>query len=205
MTRRTYSGYQYEDLNNLYTYPESNILKNKHDIRDVKTLLEIEHKSVASRILKLTVFPIKVYSMNNVKEIHRYLFQDIYEWSGNLRKVNISKEGKAFMSLQSFDQGSEYMNYLIDNYHETANTKDKVVSQLAAILDNLNHMHPFREGNGRTQREVIRVLALQKGYYGEIDILLDDEIFHLYMDGTVYEDVAKLEELFARILEEIDE
>lgn len=68
--------------------------------------------------------------------------------------------------------------------------------------DNLNHMHPFREGNGRTQREVIRVLALFKGY--EADISLEtNEVYHLYMDGTVYEDVDKLETLFKTILNKI--
>lgn len=65
--------------------------------------------------------------------------------------------------------------------------------------DHLNYMHPFREGNGRTQREVIRVLALSKGYEANINIQ-DDKIYHLYMDGTVYEDLNVLKELFRHIL-----
>ena len=71
------------------------------------------------------------------------------------------------------------------------------------ILDNLNYFHPFREGNGRTQREVIRSLALMKGYECEISIGLDDDIYHLYMDGTVYGDTSKLEQLFNKLLTEI--
>ncbi|WP_455031189.1 Fic family protein [Oribacterium sp.] len=47
---------------------------------------------------------------------------------------------------------------------QTANSKDEIIKQLAKILDILNYFHPFREGNGRTQREVIRSLALSKGY-----------------------------------------
>ena len=84
-----------------------------------------------------------------------------------------------------------------------ANNKIEICKSLAEILDNLNYFHPFREGNGRTQREVIRSLALMKGYECEISIGLDDDIYHLYMDGTVYGDTSKLEQLFIKLLTEI--
>lgn len=93
------------------------------------------------------------------------------------------------------------MNKLITDYHQQANDKSSIIKSLAEILDNLNYMHPFREGNGRTQREVIRVLALAKGYILEINLNLDDDIYHLYMDGTVNGDTSLLEELFTKIME----
>lgn len=64
-------------------------------------------------------------------------------------------------------------------------------------------MHSFREGNGRTQREIIRVLALEKGYTLEINLDIDDVVYHLYMDGIVYGDTSLLEKLFAKIMEKI--
>ena len=94
-------------------------------------------------------------------------------------------------------------NHLIHSYHQTANSKDEIIKHLAKILDNLNYFHPFREGNGRTQREVIRSLALLKGYSAQIRVEQDDEVYNLYMDGTVYGDLGKLEELFGKILKEI--
>lgn len=94
-------------------------------------------------------------------------------------------------------------NHLIHSYHQTANSKDEIIKHLAKILDNLNYFHPFREGNGRTQREVIRSLALSKGYSAQIRVEQDDEVYNLYMDGTVYGDLGKLEELFGKILKEI--
>lgn len=81
--------------------------------------------------------------------------------------------------------------------------KNKIIKQLAKILDNLNYFHPFREGNGRTQREVIRSLALSKGYSAQIRVEQDDEVYNLYMDGTVYGDLRKLEELLGKILEKL--
>ena len=71
---------------------------------------------------------------------------------------------------------------------------------MANFIIELSYFHPFREGNGRTQREVIRSLALMKGYECEISIGDDDEIYHLYMDGTVYGDKTKLTKLFEKIL-----
>lgn len=104
------------------------------------------------------------------------------------------------MPIQSFNTAETHMNHLIHSYHQTAISKDEIIMHLIEILDNLNYFHPFREGNGRTQREVIRSLALSKGYSAQIRVEQDDEVYNLYMDGTVHEDLGKLKELFIRIL-----
>ncbi len=66
------------------------------------------------------------------------------------------------MSIQSFNSAAEYINDLLNTYHQKANTKECIIRSLAKILDSLNFFHPFREGNGRTQLEVIRALAISK-------------------------------------------
>ena len=146
---------------------------------------------------------IEVYSISDILAIHKYLFQDVYAWAGQYRKVNISKNGNPFMLIQSFSTPQAYINRLIHTYYQTANSKDEIIKQLAKILDNLNYFHPFREGNGRTQREVIRSLALSKGYSAQIRVEQDDEVYNLYMDGTIYGDLGKLEELLGKILEKL--
>ena len=75
-----------------------------------------------------------------------------------------------------------------------------MILQLADILDNLNYFHPFREGNGRTEREVIRSLSLSKNRQEIIRISQDNEIYNLYMNGTVYGDLETLYKLFDKIL-----
>ena len=109
-----------------------------------------------------------------------------------------------FLLLFVFLQG--YLTMLqevIYNYHKNADTREKITNDLANILDNLNYFHPFREGNGRTQREVIRVLAMMKNYEAIINIGADDNIYNLYMDGTVYSDKTKLKQLFNIILRKL--
>ena len=199
MVRNQYEGYKYIDPNNQYTYPDSTVLVNKQNITNIEEAYRNEHLFVTRRLADLRLEPIHVYSMSDILAIHNYLFQDVYAWAGQYRKVNISKSGNPFMPIQSFNTAETHMNNLIHSYHQTANSKDEIIMHLSEILDNLNYFHPFREGNGRTQREVIRSLALSKGYSAQIRVEQDDEVYNLYMDGTVHEDLGKLKELLIRI------
>ena len=201
MVKNQYEGYKYIDPNNQYTYPDSTtVLVNKQNITNIEEAYRNEHLFVTRRLADLRLEPIQVYSMSDILAIHNYLFQDVYAWAGQYRKVNISKSGNPFMPIQSFNTAETHMNHLIHSYHQTANSKDEIIVHLIEILDNLNYFHPFREGNGRTQREVIRSLALSKGYSAQIRVEQDDEVYNLYMDGTVHEDLGKLKELLIRIL-----
>ena len=203
MVKNQYEGYEYIDPNNQYTYPNSTVLINKQNITNIEEAYRNEHLFVTRRLADLRLKTIEVYSISDILAIHKYLFQDVYAWAGQFRKVNISKNGNPFMSIQSFSTAQVYINRLIHTYYQTANSKDEIIKQLAKILDNLNYFHPFREGNGRTQREVIRSLALSKEYSAQIRVEQDDEVYNLYMDGTVYGDLGKLEELLGKILEKL--
>ena len=203
MSRNKYEEYSYIDYDNIYTYPDTNILINKFNLNSLEELKNKEYSLVASKILELYLQPILVNSIDDIYKIHSFLFSDIYWWTGQCRKVNISKNNKPFIPIQSFPTAENYINHLISNYHRNAHNREEVSSELANILDNLNYFHPFREGNGRTQREVIRVLAMMKNYEAIINIGADDNIYNLYMDGTVYSDKTKLKQLFNIILKKL--
>ena len=158
MVKNQYEGYEYIDPNHQYTYPNSTVLINKQNVTNIEEAYRNEHLFVTRRLADLRLKVIEVYSISDILAIHKYLFQDVYAWAGQFRKVNISKNGNPFMSIQSFSTAQAYINRLIHTYYQTANSKDEIIKQLAKILDNLNYFYPFREGNGRTQREVIRSL-----------------------------------------------
>lgn len=200
MSRKSYDSYAYIDPDGLYTYPNTAVLINRYGEKDPLKASELEYRLVASQSIRLFRQPIEVRSMADVRTIHAFLFGGMYDWAGQYRKVNISKSGKAFMPLQSFGMAETYVNRLLSNFHQSSFSRDELIQALVEILDNLNYFHPFREGNGRCQREVIRSLALMKGYECEIVIGLDDEVYHLYMDGTVYSDKEKLIRLFDKLL-----
>jgi len=85
------NNYQYIDLNFKYTN-QKGVLHNLANIEDEKVLLAYESLKVSKRVEELIENPIQIKSSNSLLIIHHYLFQDIYEWAGKLRTVNISKE-----------------------------------------------------------------------------------------------------------------
>jgi cell filamentation protein len=80
------------------------------------------------------------------------------------------------------------------------NTK-RLSELLAAILDHINYLHPFREGNGRTQREFIRALASEKGFHLNLNPPDNRSVYERYMQGTIQGDIAILTELIQHLIE----
>ena len=77
-----------------------------------------------------------------------------------------------------------------------------MAEKLAEILDNVNFLHPFREGNGRTQREFLRLLALEKGLKLNLNPADNKNIYERYMKGAIESDVKILTELIQYLIEE---
>jgi cell filamentation protein len=195
------NNYQYVDPD--FTYTNSNgVLHNLAKIEDEKVLLAYESLKVTKRIEELFENPIKIKDTNSLLVIHHYLFQDVYEWAGKVRTVNISKNGKPFFNGERFYIAYQFIDTLISEYRSILQTNKKELAQkLAEILDNVNYLHPFREGNGRTQREFLRLLALEKGITLNLNPPDNKDIYERYMNGTINSDVKILTAL---ILEQIE-
>ncbi len=117
------------------------------------------------------------------------------------RVVEISKDGKQFFPTTYFDNAFRYIDQLIDEYRKIQkNNKRKLAEKLAEILDNVNYLHPFREGNGRAQREFIRLLALEKGLILNLNPPDNINVYKRYMKGTVESDVTTLTELIFELI-----
>ncbi len=158
------SYYEWEN-DNYYCYPHSNTLKNKFNITDEEELKDVERQITAVRAAQILKEPIKGYFDEiHLKAIHKHLFSDIYSWAGEYRKVNISK-GNPFCLFQYIpDQLHNLFEELKkEAYLSLLNPKD-LARRLAYYLGELNAIHPFREGNGRTQRIFIMELADKNGY-----------------------------------------
>lgn len=93
MVKNQYEGYEYIDPNHQYTYPNSTVLINKQNITNIEEAYRNEHLFVTRRLADLRLKTIEVYSISDILAIHKYLFQDVYAWAGQFRKVNISKMG----------------------------------------------------------------------------------------------------------------
>ncbi|MFO7702296.1 MAG: hypothetical protein R6V37_04815 [Psychroflexus maritimus] len=88
------NSYRYVDPDYTYIDPKSGVLKNLAAITDSEDLLFFESVTVTKRINELHNNPIKINGIESLFSIHQHLFQDIYDWAGKKRLVEISKDGK---------------------------------------------------------------------------------------------------------------
>jgi cell filamentation protein len=196
------NNYEYVDPDYSYTDPKTRALRNLAGVTEPDDLLFFESAAVTERLKELELQPIVIRNAETLLDIHRYLFQDVYEWAGKKRTVEISKGGRQFFPISRFDTAFSYIDRLIAEYRSLdKNDKKKIAQKLADILDNVNYLHPFREGNGRTQREFLRTLAIEKGYILNLNPPDNADVYERYMSGTIEGDVGKLAVLIGELLE----
>jgi len=194
-------NYQYVDPDYAYTDPATGMLRNKENIDNNRLLTVFESMKCSERLEKLAKKPVKIKDSSALLDIHRYLFQDVYEWAGQKRTVEISKQGKPFFITAYFNKGFAFIDTLIAEYRKVdAADKARLTVHLANLLDNINYLHPFREGNGRTQREFFRTLALEMGYTLNLNPPDNADVYERYMSGTIEGDVDKLAGLMGELL-----
>ena len=149
-----------------YVYPGTSVLRNLRDVRAPEELSQFEGTATARRIAELAHHPIRgTFDTSHLQAIHRYIFQDVYAWAGEFRTVDISKGGHLFGLYQHIVPflHKTFVELQMEKY--LAGTRLKHFAHRAAhYLGEINAIHPFRDGNGRTQREFIRNLAVRNGY-----------------------------------------
>ena len=156
----------YENRHSIYCYPDTNVLINKLDIKDIDLLQKYEAKITAAKLLSLRQKGIiGNFDVKHIKNIHKYLFEDIYPFAGKFRTENIGKGAFRFAEWQYIEPELNKLleNLKVENYLNGLDA-DPLAQKLAYYMSELNVLHPFREGNGRTIREFIRELALKNGY-----------------------------------------
>lgn len=160
-----------------YCYPDSRVLKNKLNIHDFDELSFAERKLAKYRSRELLESPIVGrFDFKHLKAIHKYLFQDIYDWAGEVRTVDIAK-GNLFCRAFAIELEAEriFGELKKENYLQDLPVAD-FGKRLAYYFSEINALHPFREGNGRTQREFIRQLAFQNNYFLSFVGISDEEM-----------------------------
>lgn len=156
----------YEQRNSNYCYPNSNTLINKLNIKDEKKLQKYEAKITAAKLLSLRQKGIVGnFDVEHLNKIHTYLFEDIYYFAGKFRNENIAKGVFRFAEWEYIESELQrLLKELKDENYLDHLSEEELSKKLAYYLSELNVLHPYREGNGRTIREFIRELAFKNGY-----------------------------------------
>lgn len=152
-------------MDGIYCYPDSDVLINKLGIREEKRLEDAERRLTMLRLLDLLEHPAEGdFDFRHLQNIHRYIFQDLYTWAGKIRTVDISKS-TVFCKARFIGGQAEVLFGKLKRENLLAGLSEEgFIKRLAWYFSEINALHPFREGNGRTQREFIRELALYNGY-----------------------------------------
>ncbi len=154
------------DADDVYCLPGTSVLKNKAGISDQDLLDQYEADFTLIRLLELAKNAVEGgFDLDHLCQIHGYLFQDIYEWAGKIRTVDIIRGESRFCNVRHIQtyadtvfsslKGEDYLRHL---------SKEQFAARAAHYLSEINAIHPFREGNGRVQRLFMSQLAEHAGY-----------------------------------------
>ncbi len=179
----------YEAEPDPYCYPGTTVLINRLGIRDQSALDIFETEVTSERATQ--ALPSAGLTYSDYCALHRHLFQDVYAWAGEIRTVRISKEGSAFCYPEHVDR---QMRTLFAGLAKEANYRaldtDTFAKKAAHFLAELNAIHPFREGNGRTQLTFLTILAEQAGHPLALERLDPEEILKATVASFTGEEAA---------------
>ena len=175
------------------------ILCNKLGLKDEQVLKNAEEEIVAARMVEVIENPVNgSYDFDMLKKIHRKLFSDIYEFAGEVRTVRIAKDNSVFCYPEFIE---EYQNNIFEKLKQqnylTALSKETFIQRFSELSGELNALHPFREGNGRTIRIFLKHLAEHAGWYVAYEDMQAEELLNANIK-SFEGDLAPLMKLLAK-------
>ena len=187
-----------------YIDQETGILRNLVGAKTWQELQKAEADIIGISQIALADIP-RTNDLTELRAIHKALFGKIYDWAGQLRTVDIKKGSEEyFLSFAEFDTGTTFVfgELRKENYLKGLN-QEKIVERLAYFYEQLNYIHPFREGNGRTQRVFWSRVVKDAGYVINWKDAIGDELDKASQIGREKGDIEPLIKMFGRIVSHI--
>jgi cell filamentation protein len=203
-----------------YTLPDGLTLKNKLGAINHEELEAAETDFVACRLLQIQNGrgPRGNFDAERLKAIHRHLFQDVYEWAGHTRDERVALsdgtiatepvlrklDGKPFMDGPLIAEGLERIaRRLVDKDYLRGLTRKEFANHAADVMVDLNAVHPFREGNGRTQRVFMEALAHEAGHKLDFSVVSRERMIQASIQGNENGDPSGDTSMMRRLFTEI--
>ena len=191
----------YESKNSVYCYKGTNVLVNKMNIKDPIALKNYETSVIGLKLMALSKQGITgKLDVSHFVSIHKFLFEDIYPFAGLFRTENIAKDYFQFAEWEYIENELTRLLSELKSENFLANlTKEKFAERLAYYWAELNVLHPFREGNGRTTREFLRQLSQKNGYILNLHKVSPKALFNASIKSII--DTSDLEKYLYECLE----
>jgi len=157
---------------NSYLDPSTGILRNLVGARTWDELHRRENDLVEGRAAELQASPVpQTFDLDHLQALHGHLFQDVYPWAGEIRTVDMGKRagpgvaGPGFLPHGQVPEVMENVRDVLRDVKWLRTSSLPTAKQTLPVLYNIvNTAHPFREGNGRTQRQFFNDLAKGAGF-----------------------------------------
>jgi len=182
-------------------------LRNLFGAKSAEEFRELEPQMVFANELELESAGIsRTNDLKEVQAIHKQLFKDVYDWAGKVRTVDLRKNedgAEYFLIVSKIRSAADFVfgELAKENHLQGLSQKD-FTERLAYYYDQLNYIHPFREGNGRTQRVFWNRVAQDASYEIDWDKIVGDENDSASRLAAETLDLSGLEKMFARIVRE---
>ena len=165
-------------------YEGTTCLINKLDIRDEQKLSEAEAAIVLGKLSMLKKYPVQgAFDFEHYKRMHNFLFCDLYDWAGQVRDINLSKKGTAFVSADEIESCAKSCFDRLQSFNTEDLSQRELAEEVADFYHTINMLHPFREGNGRVQRAFFEYWAEERlGCQLNLAAIDPDE----FMVATIY-------------------
>ena len=167
------------DADDTYCYPGTDVLRNKAEITNAEDLDAYEGELSTLRSIEILENPVAgQFNLAHLQRIHLALFQDVYDWAGEIRTVDISRGNSRFANVRFIEAAAnDIFNKLARENWLKGLDADALSKRLAHYLSEINALHPFREGNGRVQRIFISQLSQSAGYQLDYSDLEQEQIY----------------------------
>ena len=181
-------------------YPGTTVLVNRFGLQTQGELDAVEAALVTAKATQWENEPqCSSFDLAHYRAIHRFLFGELYDWAGELRTINLSKKGTQFCPVRELQRVSKAIfDRLAEKKFLQGLPREELVSEIADLYERTNELHPFREGNGRTQRVFLAQLAENAGYRLDFAAIDPDEL----MIATILS-VQGIEEPLKKAFEQI--
>lgn len=190
---------KYDTGNDRYCYPNSEVLRNRLNIREM-ALLEVAEREITSFTIQNIYFEAPPHDLDYMRRLHRQLFSELYDWAGEIRTINISKGGTPFCVHYRIEVETQKLFTALkkDGWLQNLD-KNIFCMKFAEYYIEFNMIHPFREGNGRVQRLLFEHLALSAGFTLDWSDVEREEWLKANIDG-VHVNYEPMKRIFQKVV-----
>lgn len=154
---------KYGVANDPYCWPGTSVLRNKLGIHDEATLADAEAEFAAVALEQIEIEPLP-FGLDYLCRLHGQLFGDVYAWAGEVRTIDLSKGTTRFCTARRIVPEADKVLQALGQLDLRQAPRSAAIGYIAECFGELNLVHPFREGNGRTTRLFFEHFLVRHGY-----------------------------------------